>query len=297
MSVTEGEIIGGCEIGRLLGSGGLGSVFKALHRQSGRTVALKVLAAHMAAKPGVVERFEREARLCFQLDHPHLIAVHTWGEDDGRHYMAMEYVAGSTLEALSRRRDRLTWPMAASIVADVASGLEHVHRLDIVHRDIKPANMLVGRGGRAKLADLGLARDPQDGLGLARRLTTEGAAIGSPAYMAPEQINDTASVDAAADVYGLGASLYQGIVGRPPLIGDSPLDTCRRVLRDRPEPVANFHADVPEALSQLIDACLDKQPERRPASAVTVSEQLRALIGLAGYRPGTQLDVSGQPGP
>ncbi len=283
------DSIGGCALGRRLGSGGLGTVYKGRHLASGQSVAIKILASHVAADRAIVERFEREARLCYQLNHPHLVDVHTWGHEQGHHYMVMEYVSGTTLEILADREDRLTWAMSAAIIADVAAGLAHVHALGIVHRDIKPANMLVARGGRAKLADLGLARDPADGLSLMRRLTTQGAAIGSPAYMAPEQIKDTASVTPAADIYGLGASLYHAVAGSPPLIGDDPVDTCHRVLRDRAVPLQRRHPDISSTLADLVASCLEKNPDKRPADAETVCQRLRQIIRDSGMRPGTLL--------
>lgn len=281
-----GQVVGGCLLSKRLGAGGLGTVYKGVHQASGRKVAVKVLLPFMNERPDVVERFHREARLCFQLEHPHIVRVFTWGQDQDRHYLAMEYVSGAGLDRLVTTQVRLAWPLAAVIVADVADGLAHVHALDIVHRDIKPSNMLVARGGRAKLADLGLARQTVDPLEPGgRRVTAKGAAIGSPAYMAPEQIEDTATAGVPADIYGLAASLYHAIAGRPPLLGKDPMDTLSKVLNDTPVPLADL-VGVPPGLSALIQACLAKDPHDRPADAAGLCTALRDLVRLQGLKTG-----------
>lgn len=281
-----GITIAGCRITDLIGRGGIGAVYRAEHPERTRPMALKVLSHDAGAFPAIGERFEREARLCFQLSHPNLIRVHTWGtRPDGRAYMLMDLVDGTTLSGMIRHSKRLAWSVAAAILADVAEALEHAHRLDIVHRDIKPANVLVDRDGRGILADLGLARQMVDSLDEAhgRRLTAPGSSLGSPAYMAPEQVTDTATAAVPADLYALGASLYHAIAGRPPLLGTSPSGTIRRVLKDLPTELGDLDPDVPQAIGELVDACLDKDPQRRPHSAALFAGLVRDELRAAGH--------------
>ncbi|MDA3959261.1 MAG: serine/threonine-protein kinase [Planctomycetota bacterium] len=289
--MSDDDLIGsemaGCTITRLIGRGGIGAVYEATHAERGARMAIKVLAPQSKDFEALNERFEREARLCFQLSHPNVIRVHTWGAlDDGRHYMVMDLVDGTTLSQMIRKHKRLSWDVAASIIADIAEALEHVHALDIVHRDIKPANILVDRAGRGILADLGLARqlvdslDEKDG----RRLTAPGSALGSPAYMPPEQITDTSTAAVPADLYSLGASLYHAITGRPPLLANTPSGTIMRVLKDLPIALGELDPAVPTALSQLVDDCLDKDPGNRPNSAALFASLLRDELRAAGHQ-------------
>jgi len=215
-----------------------------------------------------------------------VIRVHTWGTDDaGRHYMVMDLIDGTTLGQMIKRGRGLTWEVAAAIVADVAEALQHVHELDIVHRDIKPSNILVDRAGRGVLADLGLARQLVDSLDESegRRLTAPGSAMGSPAYMPPEQITDTAGVGPAGDIYALGSTLYHAVAGRPPLLANTPSGTILRVLKDLPQALGDLHPDVPPALGELVDGCLAKDPAERPASAGLFASMLRDELRAAGH--------------
>jgi len=286
-----GRVIGGCSLERLLGRGGIGAVYRARTDEARpRTMAIKVLSPQASDMPALSERFEREARLCYQLQHPSIVAVHTWGRsDDGLPFMIMDFVDGATLASLVHKKGRLEWTIAASIVADIASAVHHVHELEILHRDLKPANVLVSRQGRGVLTDLGLARQVVDSLdeSSGRRLTAPGSALGSPAFMAPEQVTDTAGVTAAADLYGLAASLFYAITGRPPLIAETASATIMKVLRDDPPPIGDLCADLPPAVADLIDACLAKDPARRSQRAEDFARVLRRELRAAGYREPT----------
>jgi len=285
MDQLIGAEVGGCLLRRSLGAGAIGSVYEGVHVASGDSVAVKLLSPRINAMPAVVDRFVREARLCYQIVHPHVVRVHTWGAyDDGRHYFVMEYVDGTTLlELLRTHRQGLDWPLACAIAADIGEALAHVHELEVVHRDIKPGNVLIDRRGRGKLADLGLARQLVGALDESggRRLTAKGAALGSPAYMAPEQISDTSAVGPAADVYALGATLYHALCGRPPLIGENPTATLMRVMREDPSPIGALIAGLPAAVAESVDASLAKNPARRPADVGELARCLRAASAAA----------------
>lgn len=287
---TEEILIGyelaGCVLEDQIGRGGIGSVYRGKRKDDGHLVAIKVLSPAANSMAALAERFDREARLCFQLSHPNVIRVHTWGEDqDGRHFMVMDLVDGTTLSQMIKRGKGLSWEVAAAIVADVAEALQHVHELDIIHRDIKPSNILVDRAGAGVLADLGLARQLVDSLDESegRRLTAPGSAMGSPAYMPPEQITDTSQVGPAGDIYALGATLYHAIGGRPPLIANTPSGTILRVLKDLPRALGEVVDDIPPAISELVDGCLSKEPDERPASAGLFASMLRDELRAAGH--------------
>ena len=280
MGHLTGEIIAGCVLDEHLGSGAVGTVYSARHADSGKRVAIKLLHVDVEERPEFLQRFQREARLAYQLDHPHIVHVHTWGEEDGIHYVVMEWIDGQSLEDMIRHHTRLQWRVAFGIGRQIARALDHVHGLGLVHRDVKPANILVGRDGIARLADLGLVRqlfDAADEVG-GRRVTLPGSAIGSPCYMAPEQIGDTAGVIPAADIYALGATLFHALTGQPPLMGESPPDVLRRVLHEEPRRASAFVGDIPKDVSDLLQRCLAKKPDDRPESVSVIRDQMSALL-------------------
>lgn len=284
-----GRELAGCRLTKLLGKGAIGAVYEATHTSSQQVMAVKVLSPEAKSLPGMVERFEREARLCYQLDHPNVVKVFTWGTtDDGIAYMAMEHVRGATLAQMIKALGQLPWPIACAIVSDIAVALRHVHELDIVHRDIKPGNILVARDGKGVLADLGLARQTVGGLdeNAGGRLTVPGQAIGSPAYMAPEQIIDTSSVGPMADIYALGATVYAAILGQPPLAADTPNETVRLVMTQTAHPLHLLIPEVPVGISNLIAQCLAKEPPDRPASAAEFARQLDDVLRAEGHALG-----------
>lgn len=280
MSALSGMSLAGCRLTEQLGRGAIGMVYRAVRLDTGAEVAIKVIHGEIAEKPSFIDRLEREARLAYQIDHPNLVRVHTWGQEEGRHFVVMDFIDGQTLYHLIRHHSYLRWPLAATLLQHVASAVTHVHELGIIHRDIKPENIMIGRDGLARLTDLGLARqlvDPLDEVG-GRRLTDDGMAMGSPCYMAPEQIENTAQVGPAADIYGMGATLFHALTGRPPIIGEDAHQTLNRVLREAPRRASAFIRDIPSALSDLADRCLAKDPAARPPSARRVAEELAICI-------------------
>jgi formylglycine-generating enzyme required for sulfatase activity len=261
-----------CELGR----GGMGVVYKATQTGLGRTVALKMLVAGPYADPALRARFLLEAESVAALEHPHIIGVFAFGESGGHPYLAMEYLPGGSLAERLRARGPLPPREAAELVAALAEAVAHAHSRGIVHRDIKPANVLLTAAGELRLADFGLAKVGRSDL------SVTGQVLGTPAYMAPEQaagkIHD---VGTAADVYALGAVLYDLMTGRPPFTGDSAMVTLQKVMTVEPNRPRAVRADIPRDLETICLKCLEKNPARRYATADTLAADLRAF--LAGH--------------
>ena len=276
----EGQAIAGCIVEKLLGAGSLGEVYRCA-RPDGEKVAIKILYPEVAAIAEAVERFEREARLCYQIDHPNLIHVRTWGIHEERPYLIMDYIEGVTLAGLAQKHGtKLNWQVAVAIVAEISDAVQALHDVSVVHRDIKPTNILVNAQGHGVLADLGLARQWIDSIDEndARRLTMPGRAIGSPAYMSPEQVNDTAAVGPVADIYSLGATLYHALVGRPPFLGDTAQAVLKQVVLDEPNSLATCRNDLPPEIITLVAQAMEKQQANRPQKAGKWAESLRQTI-------------------
>jgi eukaryotic-like serine/threonine-protein kinase len=274
-----GQIIGGCTLVRRLGAGALGVVYEAQHGKLARQVAVKMLSSKAAADPQLVSRFEREARISAAIEHDHVVGVHDCGHDRGVHFLVMEYIAGTTLAGLVEANGPLPWQEAAKYIRQVAAGLDHLATHEIVHRDVKPANVLVTHDGKAKLADLGLAKQLEaDGDAEAGGLTIQGVAMGSPAYMAPEQVRSARDAGTEADIYSLGASFYYLLAGVPPHEGRNGQDTMMKVLRETPRPIQELVPTVPPGIAALVHRMLEKDPADRPATAAAAIAEIDAAL-------------------
>lgn len=271
-----GKEVGGCKLLRRLGAGALGVVYEAEQKSVGRRIALKMLSSRAASQPEVVTRFQREAKLSAALHHPNVVGVFDCGLDRGVHFLVMEYIDGNTLAGLTEDAGRLDWKIAASYIKQIAKALEYVHGKDIIHRDIKPANILVGSDGIARLADLGLAKQI-DTDGEAAGLTMQGMALGSPAYMPPEQIRNAKDAGRTADIYSLGASFYQMVSGKLPFEGKNGTEVMTKVLRETAAPLAPLVPDLPPAVVTLIARMMDKDPTKRPQNATSLIADLDNL--------------------
>jgi eukaryotic-like serine/threonine-protein kinase len=256
------------EILGLAGSGGMGDVHRARERQSGRVVAIKTL-----APGGDVERFEREARVLSTIKHPGVVDYLEHGvTSSGLPYLVMEWLGGEDLDALSKRG-----PMSIADTMTIARGLAEAlaaaHRAGIVHRDLKPANIFLVDGDvrRAKILDFGIARPSHD-----NQLTVPGTVLGTPAYMAPEQVRGD-NVDSRADVYALGGLLFRCLAGRPPFGGAHAIAILAKVVMENPPRIAESRNDVPPALDALITRMLSKDPNKRPRDADEVLELLGSI--------------------
>jgi eukaryotic-like serine/threonine-protein kinase len=289
---------GAGEIGRLgpyrvlkvLGNGGMGAVFLAEDPQLQRTVALKVMQPDAAKKATSRERFLREARATAKIEHDHIVTIYQVGEDRGVPYLAMQYLKGITLEDLLDKKEGKTGMalglgQVLKIGREIARGLAAAHEHNLIHRDIKPANIWLdaSAGGRVKILDFGLVRVAAES-----RLTTLGAAVGTPAYMAPEQAR-TDKIDVRADLFSLGVVLYRMCTGRVPWLGNEPSETVIAVLTEEPTPVQELNPSLPPKLAKLIMTLLAKKPEDRPPSAKAVAEAIQAI---ERQQPAAQLQAA-----
>jgi serine/threonine protein kinase/WD40 repeat protein/CubicO group peptidase (beta-lactamase class C family) len=276
-----------------LGKGGMGTVYRAIHTSLGKLVALKVLSAQFTSDPAAVARFRREMRAAGQLSHPNIVQATDAGEVDGLHFLVMEFIEGSDLAALVRKRGPLPIADACEVVRQAALGLEHAHAHGLVHRDVKPSNLLLARDGQVKVLDLGLAllQEAQPG---SEAATVSGLIMGTLDYVAPEQIDDPHRVDARADLYSLGCTLYHLLAGRPPFSGPSFSTTGQKLKAHAfaaPPPIRQSRPEVPAGLASILERLLAKEPAERLASAADVA------TALAPFAAGSNLAVLAEGGP
>ena len=278
----HGSTFGDYRIAGVLGHGAMGVVFDAVHEPSGEAVALKVLRPELVDEPKASRRFEQEGELARQVDHPNLCRVVATGTVEGAPFLAMQRVVGETLAdrvARARRHGRApdTSGKLIALATKVARGLGSLHAAGLVHRDVKPANVLVTDAGEPLLCDFGLAWSSE-----AASLTGTGAVLGTPAYMAPEQVRSEGDVTPRTDVYGFGATLYELLTSRPPFEAAQREELYRRILTAEPEHVRRANPAVSTALATIVGCCLEKDPRRRYADGNALADDLeRARTGAA----------------
>ncbi|HEY5087093.1 MAG TPA: protein kinase [Gemmatimonadaceae bacterium] len=261
------------QIMRVVGRGGMGMVYKARDRELAEDVAIKMLRGNaMTDDPTVVERFKTEIRLARRISHRNVVRTHDLGERDGAYYVTMEYVEGITVRDLIDMRGHLSVASTLGIAQQLAASLEVAHDQGVIHRDIKPQNMLLDPDGVLKVMDFGIARLAQH----TSTLTQAGMVIGTPAYMAPEQLL-AEEVDARSDLYAVGVVLYECLTGGLPFEGSSPIALIAKVLHTVPATPAERQPGVPQPLSGLVMRLLDKEPAGRPGNARELRELLAEL--------------------
>jgi beta-lactam-binding protein with PASTA domain/predicted Ser/Thr protein kinase len=260
---------------RKLGAGGMADVYLAEDEDLGRRVAIKILNDRHAGDEQFVERFRREAKNAAGLSHPNIVSIYDRGEADGSYYIAMEYLEGRTLKELIVRNGPTPVPIAIDYARQILGALGFAHRNHIVHRDIKPHNIVVGRDGRLKVTDFGIARAG------ASQMTEAGSIIGTAQYLSPEQARG-APVDARSDIYSLGIVLYEMLTGEVPFSGDTPVEIAMKHLSTVPSPPSELNPKVPHDLDAIVLRALAKDPEDRYGSAEEMDADLgRVARGLA----------------
>jgi serine/threonine protein kinase len=273
------RVIGEYELGEELGGGGMGVVYRARHRRLDKWVALKLLPVHSRHSEDAVERFLREMRAVGGLKHPNVVEAYDAGEQSGVVYLAMELVEGMNLDKLVRPRGPLPVAEACALVRQAALGLQHLHERGLVHRDIKPSNLIRTVDGTVKVLDLGLARWRVEAAG---DLTGPRQGMGTPNYVAPEQVRDAAAVDHRVDLYGLGGTLFYLLTGKAPFAHRTEAYAKREAQRGKvPTDLQVLRPEIPAALAALVSRLLAKRPEDRPQTAAEVAAALAALDGSA----------------
>ncbi|MBZ0281892.1 MAG: serine/threonine protein kinase [Anaerolineae bacterium] len=250
-----------------LGGGGMAVVYKAVHEQSGATVALKILRGSIAEQPGMADRFKQEATIVNRLRHPHIVTVHNYGVIRGRPYMELEYMSGGTLAQRFKQPAEIGPQEAVRLLRHVASALDYAHHQGVVHRDIKLENILLDGRGVASLADFGIAR-----LIDSTHLTATGSIIGTPLYLSPEQANGGKDVDSRSDLYSLAVIAYLLAVGHFPFNGSNALSILNQHLSSPVPPPSSVNPDLPKALDAVLLKGMAKRPEERYQLADTFVE-------------------------
>lgn len=274
----RGFIIGKYRVLERLGSGGMGTVYLCEHMHMHRKVAVKVLPTSQADNPSALGRFYREARAAGVLDHPNLVKAHDIDQDNGLHFLVMDYVDGSSLQELVQRFGPLHVTRACHYIHQAAEGLQAAHDAGLIHRDVKPANIMLERTGMIRLLDLGLARFYHDNEDLLTVKYDEKNVLGTADYVAPEQALNSHEVDIRADIYSLGATFYFLLTGQPPFAGGKIAQKLIWHQVRQPRPIREVRPEVPEEVAAIVARMLAKDPARRFQSPQEVSDALSPWV-------------------
>jgi serine/threonine-protein kinase len=273
--LAKGELLDGkWLVERVIGQGGMGTVYQARDVALDRAVAVKVLSPSLASDAELVTRFEREARVTAKLEHPNIVPIYAVARHQGTPFIVMKLLEGESLERRLRRETSLDLGSAMRIVRPLCAGLRHIHERGCVHRDLKPGNVFVGPDGHVTILDFGVLRDTG-----ARGLTQVGALLGTPAYMAPEQVHGAEGADQRADVYSLGIILFQLLCGRLPFDTDNET-ALMEMQRLTPPPRPSTLAHLPIELDAVVARALAKRPADRTPTAEAFLEDLEKVFAI-----------------
>jgi eukaryotic-like serine/threonine-protein kinase len=278
--------IGKYHIVALVGEGAMGVVYKAVDSVLQRTVAIKVMNEAIARSEELRQRFLREAQAAASIQHPNVVSVYDLGESDGHLFIAMEFVPGADLEDLIESNAKLSLQAKLDIIIDVLTGLTYAHKRGVVHRDIKPANIRVAEDGRAKIMDFGVAHLASS------NLTSTGASLGTPSYMAPEQIT-TGKVAPASDIFSVGAVLYELLTRTKPFDGATLQNLLFRIVTEKPPRPSEVMIGLPPALDRIVERAMAKEMSARYQSALDMANELSLVRGeLGGHSYPTSVSLN-----
>jgi serine/threonine-protein kinase len=281
-----------------IAGGGMGDVWRATDEVLGRTVAVKVLLQALVEEPGFAERFRGEARTMATINHPGVVDIYDYGNENDTAFLVMEYIEGDALSRTLSRVGRLTPARTMALMAQAADALHAAHEKGIVHRDVKPGNLLVRPNGTLVLTDFGIARSAMVG-----QLTAAGSVLGTASYISPEQASGQGATP-LSDVYALGVVAYQCLSGRRPFEGENPLEIAMRHVRDQPPPLP---PDIPQPAQQVVETAMSKDPNQRYPSAAVLGQVARRAAGqlaaastaarpaVPGGMPGSPIGPPGSP--
>jgi serine/threonine protein kinase len=278
------QSVGNYDLLEKVADGGMGTVYKGRHRDTGQIVAVKVVASHMASNEVLLKRFEQEYNAARHLDHPNIVRAIEYGDAGSRPFMVMEFVDGESLGKKIEREGRIPERDALKIIVQVAQALYRAHKEKLIHRDVKPDNILVTADGTAKLADLGLVKEVEAEL----NLTRTGRGLGTPHFMAPEQFKNAKNVDPRCDIYSLGATLYTMVTGDLPFKSTGPLDAYMKKIENKLVPPKKIVADLSDRVDWAIRRAMSSDPEQRPSTCREFVEDLtgrstrKLVIGEGG---------------
>lgn len=279
------------ELDRKIGEGGMARVYRGRDLRLNRAVAVKVLHSQYANDPSFLPRFQHEAQAAANLHHPNIVDIYDVGQDQDIHYIVMEFIEGNDLKQEILRRGALPIAEAIAVIAAVADGLDSAHRTGMVHRDIKPQNIVIGSDGQVKITDFGIAKSA-----LSTAMTETGMTFGTAYYLSPEQARGQAAT-ARSDIYSLGITLYEALTGKLPFTGENAIAVAFKQVSEAPIAPRQLNARIPVQLEALVLQTLEKDPDKRPATAREFAQRLRSIrlsseqetvISAAAVVPGSQ---------
>lgn len=278
--IETGSVIGGFQLEKELGRGGMGVVYKAHELSLNRMVALKILSERLSGDDEFIKRFKREAKVVAALSHPHIVNILSYGEENGLYYFAMEYVKGTDLGQILKERKSIPLEEALPIALQIADALEEAATKGVVHRDLKPSNIMIDSVGRIKITDYGIAyfQDAE------AKLTQTGLYMGTPEYSSPEQASG-AKLDIRSDIYSLGALLYKMVSGEPPVTGESPLAVVAKIITEPIRPIATVNPSLPKPVCELIDKLTAKDVNQRFQAPSEVTDAIVSCMAQLHIEP------------